>query len=302
MHARTGREKRPARGVDMSSVQRDKVVECLLAEDDLPELPHGTPYLLQVLSDDDLDFAKLARHVERFPSIVLRLLSVANSAWSSPRSEIVELEQACARLGLKVVRSIAVAVAVAAPFHYHACPAFRPILYWSSSMLIARAAGLLCEALGRRTSYPVGLAATAGVLSNLGVLLLAAKMPEETDLALQRAGNEGDSLRDTTLASCGIGYDQAAMLLFRSWGLPDPLYGVLGNGLGCELDSSVEGDWSPLRAARDLEQVLRHGEKDCPSRLLEAYPEADRMILVDCFQQLHGEHARTVELAESMGL
>lgn len=286
----------------MNSLQQSVVAETLLDQGDIPTLPHGTPYLLKALSDDDMDFAELASQVELFPSIVLRILSVANSAWSSPRSEIVELDQACARLGLKVVRSIAVAVAVASPFNYQACPTFRPVVYWSSAMLIARGAGLLCERLGNRATYSVGMAATAGILNNLGLLLLAAKMPNETNAALLCAETEGKSLRDTTRASCGIGFDQAGLLLFRSWELPEKLCDVLDNestGLG---EVTGEGAWSPLRAARDLERVLRSGDEKSPSELLAAYPESDRALLEDCYQQLLDESVRTTELAESMGL
>ncbi len=90
----------------------------------LPTLPSGIPLLLKSLTNEDIDFIELATLMEKFPSIVGKLVSLANSAWSSPIAEVTSLEIACSRLGLDVVKSTSIALAIAAPFNPMRCLSF----------------------------------------------------------------------------------------------------------------------------------------------------------------------------------
>lgn len=58
--------------------------DTIAAGRDLPTVPAGVPLLLQAASDDGVDLNVLAKILNRFPSIVARVLSIANSSWVSP--------------------------------------------------------------------------------------------------------------------------------------------------------------------------------------------------------------------------
>lgn len=133
----------------------------------VPVLPRGTARLLGVLADEDIDFQELVAEIELFPPIAARLLSVANSAWSAPVSPVTSLVMACSRLGLNVVRTVAMALAVAEPFNPAVCPLFEPQRYWSSALLTAEAADLVARAA---TFDDPQTARTAGLLRNSTLL------------------------------------------------------------------------------------------------------------------------------------
>ena len=191
----------------------------------LPVPPQGLGTLMSCLVDDDIGVDELVPVLERFPGIVAKLLTVANSAWSSPSRPIESLDAACVRLGFSLVRSISLATAVSSPFDLHRCPNFDSERFWSSAVLAADGAGWLAASV---PSVDVPTARTAGLLHNLGLLWLAEYMPAETNAALDASiGGENEATNERLRHACGMGYDGAGALLAQSWGLPDSLVSVL---------------------------------------------------------------------------
>ncbi len=191
----------------------------------LPVLPANTPYLLQALSNDQLDFRELAGVIEQFPTIAGRLIALANSVWSSPVETIVSVEQACARLGLSVVRSSSLALAVASAFDPSRCPEFDAERYWSNALLCAEAAARICSLGSRIQSLDPAAARAGGLLHNLGVLWIADRLPQEFGQAVQNMrAAQGRLLLQQALRDL-IGFDQADAggLLALKWGLPPEL-------------------------------------------------------------------------------
>jgi HD-like signal output (HDOD) protein len=186
----------------------------------LPVLPTAMPHLLRELNDDKLSYATIATLLERFPSVAARLISLANSAWSSPVDPIVSLPDACARLGLNVVRSVSIAIAIAGPFNPNRCKHFIARRFWSSALLTAECAGQLAH----HTGVPPHHARTAGLLHNLGLLWLAEYLAAATDLALEVAeANPKDDLERLLEQHAGIGYTTAGARLCEALQLPEGL-------------------------------------------------------------------------------
>ncbi len=190
----------------------------------VPPLPKGMDHLLQVLSDERLDFEDLVAEIELYPPVVARLLSLANSAWSAPVSPVTSLTVACGRLGLDLVRSVVLALTVAAPFEPARCPAFDTRRYWASALTTAEGASLVSQLAG---IGDVHKARTAGLLRNVGLLWLADSRPEETGAALaQFASDEGQGLEALLQAHCGMGYLEAGEILAAYWELPPTFIGA----------------------------------------------------------------------------
>ena len=49
-------------------------------DSNIPVLPPGIVYLLKALNDDDILYADLAVELEKFPSIAIKIVAIANSA------------------------------------------------------------------------------------------------------------------------------------------------------------------------------------------------------------------------------
>lgn len=159
---------------------------------ELPVLPPGTSTLLKTLTNDDICYSELAIELEKHPSIAIKIVSAANSAWASPISPITSLRDSCSRIGVPLVRSIAIALSMSDVFNPSRCPSFNPKLFWTSSLLTAEAAFIVAK---DTTDISEDTARLAGLLHNIGLLWLADKRPNETsDAIILSQNNEYDSL------------------------------------------------------------------------------------------------------------
>lgn len=188
----------------------------------LPVLPPGLPFLLTAIGDEATGSQDWAAALQRFPSIAGRVIALANSAWASPRRPITGLPDACALLGLRVVRSVSIALAVARIFNARRCPGFDARRFWCSALLTAEGAAVLALELGGELDSST--LSAAGLLHNLGLLWMADESPEETAAALKaRESGEADDLLQALRKTTGTDYCEKGGLLGEAWGLPDAL-------------------------------------------------------------------------------
>ncbi len=190
----------------------------------LPVLAPGAPCLLEVLSSADNDLQRVLEVVERFPSVTMRLIGLANSGWSSPASPIDSLARACARLGLDIVRTVSIALTVAAPFDLRRCPGFDRERYWMHAMLTASSARIFAALSAKELAVDPQTAHTAGLLHNIGLVWLASQMPREVDTALtMKQAEPGCSIGNLLRERLGIDHILAGAHLGRAWSLPETI-------------------------------------------------------------------------------
>lgn len=187
--------------------------------------------LMRALSDGDMDQRQLASVLHHYPVITARLIALANSAWISPAFPITNIEAACIRLGMSVVRGISIAIAVASSFNVARCPAFDPIRFWATSMLVAEGAGLLVAELPDKANYApdfVCTAQTGGILHNLGLLWLADNLAVETAEALNLVSEDPLLTVNDALEQCiSINYCLAGAWIGNQWQMPEELIAVM---------------------------------------------------------------------------
>jgi len=194
----------------------------------LPTLPAGTPFLLKSLTNENIDFVELALLLENFPSIAGKLISLANSAWSAPTSEVTSLEATCSRLGLSIVKSTSIALAIAAPFNPTRCLSFDPEHFWCSALLTADAASRLALISSSNNDLESSTVRAAGLLHNLALLWLVDKLPDEVDQAYQRVkDSKAESLHQALVQILGFNQQQAGQHLGNSWALPELLVSAM---------------------------------------------------------------------------
>lgn len=161
---------------------------------DLPVIPPNISQLLRVLTDDDIRYTRLAAELEKFPSIAIKIVATANSAWASPTTPITTLRDSCSRIGVPLVRSIAIALSVSQVFNPNKCSSFEPITFWVSALLTAEAAYLCAK---DTPDICPDTARLAGLIHNMGLLWLADKKPIETSSAISTSQKDHTSLTQT---------------------------------------------------------------------------------------------------------
>ena len=265
----------------------------------LPSMPAGAPYLLKSLTDEAIEFAELASVVEKFPGIAGKLISLVNSAWSAPTAAVTSLEATCSRLGLGVVRSTSIALAVASPFNSTKCPSFDLEHYWCSVLLTADAASRLAVVSSSQHELEPATARAAGLLHNLGLLWLADRLPVEVDQALTMVKNgQAESVQQALTQVLGFDQAQAGGYLGNSWALPEPLVSAMIHyqdsdyqGSHCEVVSAVGLSARLVSAVFKQESCL---EQD--ARLSSLGITVENLNAV--FEQLTGQLVKTRDIAK----
>lgn len=240
----------------------------------VPTLESGAAKLLLELTDANVSMDKIIRLVEMSPSIAARLVAIANSAWSNPVAPVTSIAEACNRLGLNVVRTTTIALAIGQSFDHKRCPSFDAEKFWCTSMIGSNLASELAPTVGVEPNT----ARTAALLHNIGLLWLADIMPSETDESLITAGESpewtiGQCLKD----HCGSDRQEASMYLYDAWQLPEALTG------GWASDSRGLARLIPLceSMATDIYAELPLEDSSCPvdnGPMCTAYLEQTRQL------------------------
>jgi len=267
----------------------------------IPVLPPGAPHLLKSLTDDSISFVELAGVIERYPTIAARLISLSNSAWSSPVTEITSLDHACSRLGFDVVRSASIALAVSAPFDTSRCPEFNAKFFWCSGLLAADGAAWLAQ-FSKSIHMEPASARAAGLIHNLGLLLMADQLPQEVDQAIRLVHKEeGMQLSQALLYILGFDHCDAGRQLGLAWELPE----LLVNAMDYRLDDDEAAEQAnEVACLMDITvSMLRALQRNRPWAIPQA--QLDRLDITSAeasmiFERLSGQLTQIEELASTL--
>lgn len=175
--------------------------------------------ILHLARSEETTAQEISRLIQIDPALTGRILKLANSFYSAPRSPITTLADAVVRLGVRTVCGVAMGFSVVSGFRGGPCKDFDYQGFWSHSLATAVAA----EALSRRVDIlPLGEAFTCGLLSQVGKLALASIYPEKYAEVLEDCGDCSPlELVETEQQSFVTDHWELGAALLKDWGLPD---------------------------------------------------------------------------------
>lgn len=134
----------------------------------LPTLPEVAMRVGQISRDENVTASKLAAEISRDPAIAVRVLRVANSSALRGAKRIDNLQQAVARLGIGLVRSLVAGLALEQLF-FSRSPALKDRLRrsWATSLEVAALAQVLAS---QCTVLRPEMAMLAGLVHEIGSL------------------------------------------------------------------------------------------------------------------------------------
>jgi HD-like signal output (HDOD) protein len=228
---------------------------------ELPPLSVTANRLLALLSDPDLDICDLAGVIDQDPPLAARIIGLANAAYFSPRTPVVNVYQAILRvLGMNFVRNLALSMVVAGSFDPRRCPGFSVRRYWFEALatgVLAHTLAVKAPAADRPASelYYLG-----GLLHNLGLLFVAHARPRETAAVFAEKLRDPDRpLLDLFRSLVGTTPGAAGCWLGERWSLPPEVLQILA---GVEAPV-VAGDYrSPAAVVRAAVRMARSCSPD----------------------------------------
>lgn len=191
----------------------------IIGHDTVPSAPAVLLEILALLEDDDGDLHRLGAAIEHDGGLTARILRVANSSFFAQARSVGTVERATLVLGVAMVRSIAMSVAVFEAIGDTLSAAEMDAM-WRHSLAVGMAARTLAirTGLGDRDQ-----AFTAGLLHDSGQMLLARRFAE----FYRGRADDAVPLEVAERAALGVDHATAGGWLFEAWQLPRAIVGAV---------------------------------------------------------------------------
>ena len=141
----------------------------------LPTLSTVVADLLNCVDQDDIDIAILARKVSHDQALTAKTLRFANSSFFGTQSKVSTIQQAISLIGVQSMRHLIMTTALSGHFVDGNCPGFDPRAFWRHSLATA----VCCKVLAMHLHLNQDFAFTAGLLHDIGRLVLVSSFPQQ---------------------------------------------------------------------------------------------------------------------------
>ncbi len=185
----------------------------------LPAMPRLHLEATRELQSANGSLDVVARSIAQDPVMAAKILQVVNSAYFSPVEEVTDTAQAVMFLGADRTRALILLAGIFSQFDRVRCPGFCPDKILTHSLQVATFASQLA-ATETKDEGVAETAFTAGLLHDIGKLMLAGNEPELYASIRQHRIREQVSQRDAELALLGTTHAELGACLLGTWGLP----------------------------------------------------------------------------------
>jgi HD-like signal output (HDOD) protein len=197
---------------------REKAKFLLEQADNALALPQAAARIIEMCSQQNVDSARLAKHVELDPAVSATLFKRANSAAFGGMTRITAVKDAIVRLGFQMVRSVVTLMSV---YRFSDANAksfvFNRLGCWIHSLGV----GLIATELSKQARFgnkdDVFL---AGVLHDFGCLLFDDHLHKEHMEMIQKAAEKRISRRVAETETFGMTHDHLGGEITLRWHLP----------------------------------------------------------------------------------
>jgi putative nucleotidyltransferase with HDIG domain len=216
----------------------------------LPPLPQAMAEVMLALGNQALSAQRSIALIESDPALAGRTLRLANSAFYGMAGRVASIGDAVRLLGLRTVASVLSAVALHGLLKLPACPGFDFEAYWRHAIATALAARALAPLAG----VDADQAFLAGLMHDVGQLVLAAHLPVDAQATIDHARQAGQPLHQAEQALLGFSHAEVGAWVARHWHFPE----TIASAIECHhgLDLPPAGHAPGLPAVVQLASVL----------------------------------------------
>ncbi len=198
-------------------------IEKLLKKgDSLPTLPEIYTRVSDLLEDEDSSVSDIGQIIESDPAISYKILTMVNSAYYGMPNEVSSVTRAISLLGRFRLKQILIGALLSEVFKGLDSQYFSLYGFWQHSIRTA----IIARQLATDSDYhnePETLF-TAGLLHDVGKLILAAQMPEVFPEIEKRAEEMRWHIVEAEDDIIGMPHTEIGAALMLKWGFPDIIW------------------------------------------------------------------------------
>lgn len=228
--------------------------EILSHAHELPKIPKVIREMMELVNDPDVELQELARTISMEQVVSARVIRLANSAHFSRGKSVSSVDQAVVRLGLEPLKTLIIASSLVSAFPY--VEVIDLEMFWQETFEVA----ILSKAIAQSCDVNPNAAFTAGMLHNIGDLMIYTVMSEQVPTIFEKmeAGSSKVAAQRST-----IGTDSAILgaKLAESWSFSEELVFAISE----QYEPKVDNIYSPLAAAVRLANAINRDWDDLPT-------------------------------------
>jgi HD-like signal output (HDOD) protein len=176
--------------------------------------------LIATLTREDVSFGDISGLIERDTVLSGQVLRLVNSAAYARRATVGSVRHAVALLGILRLRNVMLGFSITRMWNRVKTPSD-----WSMQRFNEHAAAtaIMADLLAQRVRVPYGEGAfVAGLLHDMGRLVIATGLPQEHDTIQRRIALGGDAL-DCERDVLGVSHQQLSADTLERWNIPAPI-------------------------------------------------------------------------------
>jgi len=201
--------------------------DIVMSTRDLPAMPQVASKVLELSADPNTSALQLQQVISDDQAMTGRILKIANSAMYSCSRKVKTLTEAIVMLGFNSIRSLVVTSAARNLYNTKSNRSgLKERLLWEHSIGAAFAARMLAMDSAPRYAEEAFL---AGLMHDIGKLVLNLRVPEDFDEIVQVVYNEGRPFHVTEMEILGYDHTQVGALLAHKWKLSPVLESAILN-------------------------------------------------------------------------
>lgn len=207
----------------------------------VPSLPIIFTRINEAVNNPRMSIADIGKIISEDTGLSSRLLKIANSALYGFPAKIETISRAVTIIGTQQLRDLSLATVVLKLFRGIPRDMMNMESFWRHSIACGIAARILAT---YRREPNVERYFVAGVLHDVGRLVLCMKMPAEMRLAAERSRTNGELLHLLEAEVLGVDHAVVGGMLMRLWNLPPTLESIVMHH-----HHPIKADSHPVEAA-----------------------------------------------------
>ena len=214
-------------GAPVGQEARDDLRHLIMNTRDLPAMPHVASKVLELSGDPNTSAVRLQQVISDDQAMAARILKIANSAMYACSRKIKTLTEAIVMLGFNSIRSLVVTSAARNLYTANGVRmGLKERLLWEHSIGAACACRLLVQLESPHLAEEAFL---AGLMHDIGKLVLNQQAAERFDEIVQTVYNESSRFAETERALLGFDHAEVGALLVNKWKLSPVLESIIAD-------------------------------------------------------------------------
>ena len=201
----------------MDTLYADEIRRLVGNMDRLPPLPQNYKQLVQALDNPNLTLQEIASFIEKDMAMCAKILQIVNSAFFGVGQTVTSVQRAVSILGLHIIKSLMLSMEIFKEFRSNEMPrAFSLARLQEHALHTAQMASLFFEKKSQKSDD----AFVAGMLHDVGMLVLAYELPKDYSEVIHRYLRSNEPLHEIESEVLGVSHTEVGGYLLGLWGLP----------------------------------------------------------------------------------